>query len=54
MDALQARSQARFERARDQLQTLLGAGEINKLDAQLSAERERERAARRVVPRKCV
>lgn len=33
--ALQERSQKRFERARDQLQTLLGAGEINKLDAQL-------------------
>ena len=29
--------QARFERARDQLETLLGAGEINKLDAQLCA-----------------
>ena len=33
--ALQERSQKQFERARDQLQTLLGAGEINKLDAQL-------------------
>ena len=35
--ALQQRVQARFERARDQLETLLGAGEINKLDAQLCA-----------------
>lgn len=36
MTALQMRSQAGFERARDQLQTLLGAGEINKMDALLS------------------
>jgi len=37
MDLLQDRSQQRFERARDQLQTLLEAGEINKMDAQLAA-----------------
>lgn len=36
MSALQTRSQQGFERARDQLQSLLGAGEINKMDAQLS------------------
>ena len=37
MTALQARSQVGYERGRDQLQALLGAGEINKMDAQLSA-----------------
>ena len=37
MGALRAQSLERFERARDQLQRLLGAGEINKLDAQLCA-----------------
>jgi len=36
MKVLQERTQKRFERSRDQLQTLLGAGEINKMDAQLS------------------
>ena len=36
MTVLQMRSQERFEQSRDQLQTLLGAGEINKMDAQLS------------------
>ena len=36
MLALQQRSQAGFERARDQLQTLLGAGELNKMDAQIA------------------
>jgi len=36
MSVLQARSQQRFERARDQLQTLLEAGEINKMDAKLA------------------
>ena len=36
MGVLQERSQQRFERARDQLQTLLSAGEINKMDAQLA------------------
>lgn len=36
MAALQKRSQQGFERARDQLQTLLGAGEINDLDRELS------------------
>jgi len=33
--ALKDRSEKRFERARDQLQKLLAAGEINKLDAQM-------------------
>ena len=37
MQTLQSRSQERFERSRDQLQMLLAAGEINKMDAQLSA-----------------
>jgi len=36
MAALQQRSQTGFERARDQLQALLGAGEINRMDAQLA------------------
>lgn len=36
LTSLQERSQERFERARDQLSTLLDAGEINKLDAQLA------------------
>ncbi len=36
MTELQGRSQQRFERARDQLQTLLAAGEINQMDAQLA------------------
>jgi len=35
MGVLQQRSVERFERARDQLETLLTAGEINKLDSQL-------------------
>lgn len=35
MDALRMQSTERFERARDQLQQLLAAGEINKLDSQL-------------------
>ena len=35
MTALQLRTEARFKRARDQLQELLGAGEINKMDAAL-------------------
>jgi len=35
MSALRLQSESRFERARDQLQELLGAGEINKLDSQL-------------------
>jgi hypothetical protein len=37
MEALQERSQAGYERARDQLQELLGAGEIHKMDARLAA-----------------
>jgi hypothetical protein len=36
MTELQGRSQQRFERARDQLQTLLTAGEINRMDSQLA------------------
>ena len=36
MEVLQDRSARRFELARDQLQSLLGAGEINKMDAQLA------------------
>jgi hypothetical protein len=35
LEALQLRSQDRFERAREQLQTLLTAGEINDMNAQL-------------------
>jgi len=35
MTVLQERTQVRFERARDQLQTLLGAGEIRKLDSRI-------------------
>ena len=35
MTVLQERTQVRFERARDQLQTLLGAGEIRQLDSRI-------------------
>mmetsp|Transcript_39830 Transcript_39830/g.79647 ORF Transcript_39830/g.79647 Transcript_39830/m.79647 type:complete len:341 (-) Transcript_39830:168-1190(-) len=35
MTVLQSRTKDRYERARDQLQTLLGAGEVNQMDAQL-------------------
>jgi len=35
MNVLQSRSEDEYVRARDQLQTLLGAGEINQMDAQL-------------------